>query len=422
MNKDHSFLSLLSVGLLLVYVSIMSAVVPWTGDDITYLFSFADGTPISSFGDIWYSQIAHWHSMNGRFLAHFIVQTVLAFVGRAGFIVLNDCAYVALVFLVLKLGRRDFDDWKSVAVVCALILLALPTKFVPTCQIGYIWMFDLVLFFVLEWEKTVIDSNDSSKWNLLWLIPLSFLAGTSQEAIVIGVGFALAVYALGNMRRLGVSGWLMFLSFGIGAMLLCLSPANFQRTVQEHGSIGNLGETATIVVKFFLYQRASYFLLFVVVYLLVTGKTNIRDIYNIFPFLWNSWASLLLFNIVIGVFGNRQLFGAEIIAVIILLRTMSAYVPKCSKLPQTIVICLVTLLVSVNAASAFHSKKLYKDIVSEYENSVDGTVQCKLDFFDRHYRESGPSDAWSWYVISSVDRLLHIDGGDENKELQIRDY
>ena len=46
-------------------------------DDFTYKFSFADGTRITGFFQIPGSIIRHHQIMNGRFVAHFLVQVML---------------------------------------------------------------------------------------------------------------------------------------------------------------------------------------------------------------------------------------------------------------------------------------------------------------------------------------------------------
>jgi len=419
MSKLVGKLSYLFIAILLIYVSTLSAIVPWTGDDITYLFSFSDGQVISSLQDAWNSQIVHWHQVNGRFTAHFLVQIFIALIGRTGFVAVNACAYLALIALILKLTGRDIRDWKSTLAVCVLVLLALPTKFVPTCQIGYIWMFDIVLFFIHQWNKIVVQKQDVSKWNLLWLIPLAFFAGLSNEAIVIGVSVALIIYSLKHIKNLGLYGWVLPIAFGIGAMLMCFSPANFGRTAEEHSAIGGLSEMTMGFVKFFLYQRVSYILVLFVIYLMVVKKIKFLDIYKSSSFFWNAWFTLVLFNVAIGVFGNRQLFGAELMAVILVLQLLSSFLPNGNKLPQTVITSLVVLLMVFNTYSAVRAKELYEEIVSEYETSSDGSVNCKLGFFDRHYRESGPSDAWSWYVTSTVDKYLHLNGAPKEKTLTL---
>lgn len=419
-RADGYFPSILITGLLLLYVSVLAAVVPWTGDDVTYLFNFADGSPISSLRDVLASQVAHWHCMNGRFLAHSLVQTVLVFVGRAGFVILNGLAYIVLLLLLLRLCGRRFRDWKSTLAVSVLIILAMPTKFVPTCQIGYVWMFDLALLFVAKWMDIVRDGKRPSEWNLAWLVPLSFLAGAGQEAIVIGIAAALIACSLMHIRSLGVLGWSMLVAFGLGAMFLCLSPANFGRTADAHGTVGGLSGFAVSTIKFFLYQRVSYILLALVVYLKFVRKVSLSSLYRISPFFWNAWGVLVAFNLIIGVFGNRQLFGAEIMAVILLLDIIGAYGTPGFKLPGMLAGAAVAGLVTVNTVAAFHSRTLYRTILTEYESSPDGAVTCELGFFDRHFRESGPCDAWSWYVTGSVDKFLHLEGAPEGKTLKLQ--
>ena len=50
---------------------------PMIADDFAYSFSFADGQRVDSLGDIFSSMAAHRLWMNGRVIAHFLVQLFL---------------------------------------------------------------------------------------------------------------------------------------------------------------------------------------------------------------------------------------------------------------------------------------------------------------------------------------------------------
>ena len=67
------FVLLLTGALIFIY----NYLTPIVYDDYSYTFSFFDGQKISSLSDIVKSMNAHYYSMNGRYVTHFLAQTFL---------------------------------------------------------------------------------------------------------------------------------------------------------------------------------------------------------------------------------------------------------------------------------------------------------------------------------------------------------
>ena len=111
---------------------------------------------------------------------------------------LNAAIYVVLLFVVLRILGITLKDNLYVLIVSLLLLISFPTKFVPSCQIGYVWMFTIVLGYIYLFFKT---PGVKSSWNALWLCPFSILAGWSQESLVIGVSAALIMYSIQNIKQ-----------------------------------------------------------------------------------------------------------------------------------------------------------------------------------------------------------------------------
>ena len=87
---------LLAIFLLLLYCNLHTALV---ADDFQYCFSFADGSRISSVGQILPSMAAHRYVMNGRVFAHALVQLCLL-LPKGIFNVCNALAFTALIVLL----------------------------------------------------------------------------------------------------------------------------------------------------------------------------------------------------------------------------------------------------------------------------------------------------------------------------------
>lgn len=416
MNLNSSrILSVLPLAIVFFYIIIMSLCSIWIGDDITYLYSFRTGDEIRTFWDVFLSQAAHYFGNNGRTIAHFLVQIVLVFVGKTGFAIMNALINVLFVFLILKLCGKDLSNWKDVALASGLALLVFRTKFVPTCQIGYVWMFCLILGFLLLLKKYA--GNNNPGWNWLWIAPFCLIAGWSQESLVIGVGAALVIYAVSHWNSLTLSQWIMIICFGVGGLLLCLSPATIHRTGESHSAIDFLGPVAMSLAKFLLYIRATYFLLIVVLWRTIKHKDKIKNIYRENAFFWNAWAVLIVFNLLVGVFGNRQLFGFELISVILTVKLIRG--DKTKVVLSVMMLAAIMVLSVLNLRFLNREQQIYDKVVSEALMSEDGTVFCDLSAKDVTFRETNPSDPFSWYVTGTIDKLLHSQGLAVEKNLRI---
>jgi hypothetical protein len=147
------------------------------------------------------------------------------------------------------------------------------------------------------------------------LFIISLLAGESNEALVIGVGAGLIYYALRHLKSLTREEWVMLIGFGIGGLILCLSP----------GSINRINTSSPKSSSFFYIIQTlscatlSLSLIAIILYRITIKRERLRTILAGNSFLVVAWTFCILFNIGIGVFCNRQLFGAELIAIILTL-------------------------------------------------------------------------------------------------------
>ena len=417
-SKKPFIYSLLIFLALFLFVVCFTSRALWLGDDITYFFHFKSGQVITSVADAFTSQMEHYHVMNGRFLAHFLVQLFLPLWGQTSFALCNGLVYILFLILVLRFSHVPTTSYKSVLSACCLILLGLQTKFTPSCQIGYVWMFTLVLAYLhLFFRRTLV-----SRWHLVWLIPFSLLAGWSQEGLVVGVSVALIIHAATHIRQLTLQQWVMFFSFGIGAMLLCFSPGSLSRMGEVHGSFDFLPPFVYGLVKLFFYLRVTYLLFFYSLYLLITKRATFHQIYSEGgPFMFHTMAALLLFNIVVGVFGNRQLFGIELMSVIILLRLLSLYLSK--PLHLTLLAAALSLAICFTAYRNIvflnHMHHLYNTVEDKFVHSPDGTVYYDLGKADVTFYETYPCDVLTSHVIGTIQRYFHqIKGYDAGKRLR----
>ncbi len=394
----------------------------WIGDDITYNYNFKDGSQISSLSDVVTSQVEHYKSVNGRTVAHFLCQLYIPFFGQTAFAVSNALVWVALLLLMASLCSVKYDDWKMMALLACLIFLGFRTKYTPTCQIGFPWMFALVAAFLLILQK--FSRENSRRWNplhLLWAVPFSFLAGWSQEALVIGVGAALGIFVLLNLRKVTWPQWVLLVVFAAGAALLCLSPATLGRTGETHGGSNLLPPAILSLAKLGFYLRITYLLLLFLLYLRIFRKIKFKELFSRTAFYWIVWATMLAFNLFIGVYGNRQLFGMEFAAIIIIVKYIQLYIlPEAEKYNtagRIVLGALVLWAVVVcgdNARFLRHHRAILDRIVASYNASDDGIVYQDFSAKEVTFKDTYPSDAFTWYALNTLGRSLSCE-----KQLQV---
>lgn len=203
--------------------------IPISADDYVYLFiwnfeTFAgkadDWILISSFTDIFKSQVEHYFYWGGRTIAHAVVQLFL-WQGKIFFNVANTIVATIFVWIIIKLSGKVYD-WKIfVTVICLWIFLPqfVPTMLWLTGSCNYLWLTTLQLTFLYTFI------NDKPRI----YIPLGIFAGWSNEAGAISIWILSAVYLRIKKTPIEFHQLLGLILFSIGLCLLMFSPGNFNR-------------------------------------------------------------------------------------------------------------------------------------------------------------------------------------------------
>lgn len=378
----------------------------WTNDDITYRFHFLTKNPITSVGEVISSQVTHYFTANGRFIAHVFAQISIALWGQPVFAIINGCVFASFIWLLWKTCKIN-GNYKYAIFTVLLAFLGLQTKYTPCFQINYIWMFSLVLGYLLLFSH--FGNKQYSKLYSIVLIPFSIIAGWSNEALVVGMAVSLIVYVWQNRKGITFNQWMMFFSFGIGVALLCFSPATIKRTGGQVGSIDFLPPGIYSLIKLLYYSRVSYLLIIYACYLKFFRKISWKDLYKDGAFYIHAFIALFIFNLAIGVFGNRQLFGMELMSIILIITYWKKYTGNGKLFNYAIGILLIWAIYKVYFNYTFLQKQrnLYDLFYTEYTKSEDGTVYYDLSRNDVTFYETYPSDVFTHLVISSMNRYFH---------------
>ena len=148
-----------------IAITLFSYFTYWTGDDIYYQYNFRNFEQddyIDSYGEVIESLNAHFFSRNGRYVAHFFVQCFEALWGRLAFSIVNGLFYVLFLYFMCKLAKIAMKNTSLALLATLVALIALQTKMMPSCQIGYIWSFAAIMVFVyifLNIKKIVLGGG-----------------------------------------------------------------------------------------------------------------------------------------------------------------------------------------------------------------------------------------------------------------------
>lgn len=403
--KDYiSYLLLAAVGVL---IFTLTDYIQWYGDSYLYRFDFATGEPIKSFWEIFPSQYAHYFMMNGRVWAHVLCQAFSALWGQTAFAVCNALVYVAFVLLFVKIVG---GKWRNIPTLLSCILVILffcDTSYNANCQIGYIWTSAITLAFIILFFKERSTKREPN-WVLLSLLfLLSLLAGNGNEAIAIGVGAALIFDFFSNFKKLTAAQWVMFTGFGIGGLILCLSPGILDRSS---------GESANFIYstyRLLIHSRALYLFALTIAILKIRKKIRLKAFISENRFFFVAFATLILFNYLIGIgIANRQLFGVELFSAILTLKALNKQAfPKWT---LTILWIMVTGIYALKFEYLHDSNEDLRALRKEIENSLDGVIYLDFKKYNSLVRPTEvydmqiPSDFTAYSIYDEIHNKGHL--------------
>ncbi|MDE5643093.1 MAG: hypothetical protein K2I56_06335 [Muribaculaceae bacterium] len=377
--KTRSFLILAALCLLMSWMT-SSAI--WLGDDVDYGFVIHDHVwtssgEITSAGDIISSQVAHYHNTNGRFVAHTLVQLFCGVLGKGAFTLCNALVYFAFAWLAVRLGgvRHPLRHPLATATAAAIIPLAFLTKMMPSCQIGFVWMFTLSM----AWLNLFIHRPRAGLLSSAGIALLGIVAGNGQEALSIGLSAALGIWWLRRGCCIGLRRSIWLFCYWAGTLSVCLAPGTLSRS-------GRLDIALPDSLMYLLLSlRVVYILIAVMLWLHFRQKESMRQIWRKAALWLNTAVILLLFNLWVGVYSNRQLFGVELAAMIAVIRLLSGHSLNRVWL---IIIAAASLFTCVHQIGCARKvSRQFRDIATLYLASPDGTV-----FYDRTLGSVNPFD------------------------------
>lgn len=385
-NGGSRAFSISVLALLAIVVAWLSRTVVWLGDDVDYAFIIHDNVwtssgHINSLSDLLQSQAVHWTNANGRAVAHTLVQLFCGVLGQGAFVVCNALVYCLFVWLVVRMAgvRKPLSNPMAIATAAVLTPLCFLTKMMPSCQIGFVWMFCLSLL----WLHLFVSRPRCGWLATAGIALLGLLAGNGQEALSIGLSGALAIWMIRRRGAVGLRRGLWIVFYWLGTASSCFSP----------GTLGRAGRLQIDFSDSLIYlvfaSRALYLLIAVMLWLRLRHGMGWRRQWRRAALYLNAALILLVFNLYIGVYSNRQLFGLELMAVIAILRLLPGHAFK--RLWLAVFAVLALWLCIHQQRCAARVTQQYRDIVESYLGAPDGTVLYdrtlgSLNPFDREFR------------------------------------
>lgn len=122
MKIHQKFYSYIIIFIYAIVIFLFSYYNIWQGDDLNYRMiitadnwdALYDGpkVPVESFNDILKSQYYHYLFVNGRSIAHTLVQIFCGLLGHGWFAICNSLAYCALIFVTRRLVGAKISNFK----------------------------------------------------------------------------------------------------------------------------------------------------------------------------------------------------------------------------------------------------------------------------------------------------------------------
>jgi len=211
-NRKKNLSLYISLVIIFIFAFIYNTLSPFTTDDFTYMYSFADNERITNIFQIFPSMIAHYTELNGRTAPHFLAQCLLIF-PKPVFNIVNSFVFIGFIYLIYKMTSTS-KDFRPIMFFTIPVLFWLNTPvfgqvflWVLGC-FNYYWAYFFGLLFMYFYIKIYRTETGLTKKSYIGLCLLGFFFGGYSENTsfpVIFVSFlllALASYRLKDIRFL----------------------------------------------------------------------------------------------------------------------------------------------------------------------------------------------------------------------------
>lgn len=220
---------------------VCNVLTPYLVDDFRYMFSFYDGERIESLWDIVMSMRVHRYHMNGRIVAHTIVQ-LFAMLPAGVFDIVNALVYVLQIGLLHKIARwhESANPAVPVALFCGAWVCCPAFGQVNLWQDGacnYLWSIVFALLYLLPYIRAYLDGeNVKTVYGKAMWLGIAFLMGAYSETVsaaAIFMSMLLLLPALVRKQKTNPISWAALGMAFLGYVFIYTAPAQWREKGAE---------------------------------------------------------------------------------------------------------------------------------------------------------------------------------------------
>lgn len=309
---------------------VLNVIIPFYGDDYAMMFN-ADGTLSSSLSDLFVKTCDSYTGANGRLACNFLMYAFPTLVGETVYNLLNTFAFAFTLYCFLKVAHVSLKQ-ESLFTLCLVIL----GFFVMMMEGGslffwgagaanYLWSMMMTMAYLALLFHVSESKRNYSVSMLFGFTLLSFGLGVQHEIFVLPVSFSLFVYYVINRQKINKPILSLLCGFFLSALFVLLSPGNFNRLGNESNvEVLNLMSVIRRFAGIAMDLKITYLLVITLIVTLFKYKKLLIDYLQSNYFWWIAFLSSLLIPVAAGQSG-RALIGAELFALILLLKLIDSY-------------------------------------------------------------------------------------------------
>ncbi len=381
--KGYSRLSIIVLLVVMVAFYVLNFLTPLFTDDYMYRFCF-DSTgsanprlPVRNIADVILSQGHHYFHINGRFVVHGIIQTIMGMMNKDVFNVLNALAFGALAVLLCRkcLGEVKPLGIAGVAAASFVLLPAFDNSMLwLSGAVNYLWTSVVVVAFLMLFEHR--RDKELSRISII-VACFCIVAGWTHEAFTLSLTLALwLIYGRDVVRRR--EGAVMIVAFTFGTMMCAFAPGTISRSPSAVGM--GLAAHVTQILTMLLKLRCIYVLVALV---LLTRYINGKPFREI---IVENRLLLLAATIAMGIFmvagsdSLRAAYAAELFSLMVAIKLFAGLmVPK--KILTGTVGCLCAASAVIYGFVLYYSIQNYNDwsrVTSQLERGTSGVIATNM--------------------------------------------
>jgi len=351
---------------------VMNAFTPLFSDDWHFAFIFRTDTRIKTLGDVLYSEYLHYLNYTGRTVPHFFVQLFDGILGKPAFNLIN----AGILVLFLHLLSSTFSENKKSRYVYLsifaffffIVIKGFGDEYLwMSGACNYLWCITLLFMFHRLFFKEITNS-----YYYPLLLIFGLLSGWTNESLVLGMAAGYFVYIWDNKGKISRSQAFMLIGFFIGVCFLVLSPAAYQRFLDNQKTAFSLSMTLSAYFQAILYLanlRIFPILLLLSIVLYSIKKAETVRIFKKNKYLIICLIITLLFIVFTKENSDRARFGIELFALLLLVRLLAII-----KIPQGLlhIVNVCVLLTCFFSLLFMHENyQEYKKVVTQIDEGKE---------------------------------------------------